>query len=90
VLPYAAVQDELARGSLAFHPFRHEPLFTVHAIACRKTGMPAPFLAEFRRFLRDVLTDLARTGAWAGATVTGPAVKPAETLNPCILEPAIE
>jgi LysR family transcriptional regulator, nitrogen assimilation regulatory protein len=69
VLPYAAVQDEIARGSLAFHPFGHDPLFTVHAIACRRTASPAPFIAEFRRFLRDAVTDLARSGAWAGTTV---------------------
>jgi LysR family nitrogen assimilation transcriptional regulator len=88
VLPYAAVQDEISRGSLAFHPFGHEPLFTVHAIASRKTAMPAPFTAEFRCFLRDAVTDLARTGAWAGATVTATAARPAETPTQRMLEAA--
>jgi LysR family nitrogen assimilation transcriptional regulator len=90
VLPYATVQDEIARGTLAFHPFGHDPLFTVHAIAWRKAAAPAPFIAGFRCFLRDAVTDLAKAGTWAGATVVGTAAKPAETSTACILEAAIE
>jgi LysR family nitrogen assimilation transcriptional regulator len=87
VLPYATVQDEIGRGSLAFHPFGQEPLFTVHAIACRKSAGPAPFITEFRRFLRIALVDLAQSGAWAGATVI--AGRPAESPSACVLETAI-
>jgi LysR family nitrogen assimilation transcriptional regulator len=73
ILPFAVVQDEVARGSLAFHPFGHEPLFTVHAIACRPSALPAPFTAAFRRFLREAVTDLVRAGTWAGATMAAAA-----------------
>jgi LysR family nitrogen assimilation transcriptional regulator len=89
VLPLAAVQEEIARGSLAFHPFTQEPLFTVHAIACHRTTTPAPFIAEFRRFLRDAVTELAKGGTWAGASVTRVAAKPAGPDRQPMLEAAI-
>ncbi len=71
VLPYVAVRDEVARGTLAFHPIDHDPLLTVHAIASRRGASPAPFVTEVRGVLRDVMSSLARSGAWAGATITG-------------------
>lgn len=68
VLPYVAVRDEVALGTLAFHPIDHDPLWTVHAIACRSAMAPAPFVSDVRRLLRDVMSNLATSGAWAGAT----------------------
>jgi len=68
VLPFAAVQEEVARGSLAFFPLGPEPIFTVHAITSRRTTVPDAFVIEFRRFLRNALIELARSGTWAGAT----------------------
>jgi LysR family nitrogen assimilation transcriptional regulator len=90
VLPYVAVSDEVARGTLAFHPIDHDPLLTVHAIACRSGAAPAPFITEVRRVLRDVMTGLATSGVWAGATVTGFSAKSAEAVTTSELEAAIE
>jgi LysR family nitrogen assimilation transcriptional regulator len=78
VLPFAAVRDEVARGSLAFHPFGHEPLFTVHALAWRRAAQ-APSMIGFRRFLRDAVSEFALSGVWAGvglATGSARAAKP--------------
>ena len=71
VLPFAAVRDEVMRGSLSFRPIEHDPLVTVHAIATRGGDAKAPFIAEFRRLLRDTMSDLAKSGVWAGATTLG-------------------
>ena len=68
VLPLAAVQDEAARGTLAFYPIERDPLFTVHAIAGRGGAGSAPFVSGVRDLFRDVMRDLAATGVWAGAT----------------------
>jgi LysR family nitrogen assimilation transcriptional regulator len=67
VLPYVAVADEVARGTLAFHPIEHDQILTVHAIACRSGIAPAPFVTDVRRVLHDVMSGLARSGAWPGA-----------------------
>jgi LysR family nitrogen assimilation transcriptional regulator len=68
ILPFVAVRDEVARGTLAFHPIEHDQLQTVHAIACRGGVAPAPFVTDVRRVLRDVMSGLARSEVWAGAT----------------------
>jgi LysR family transcriptional regulator, nitrogen assimilation regulatory protein len=90
VLPYVAVLDEVARGTLAFHPIDHDPLLTVHAIACRRGLAPAPFVTEVGRALRDVMSNLARSGVWAGATATGASAKSAGEVTNSELEMAIE
>jgi LysR family transcriptional regulator, nitrogen assimilation regulatory protein len=90
VLPYVAVLDEVARGTLAFHPIDHDPLLTVHAIACRRGLAPAPFVTEVGRALRDVMSNLARSGVWAGATATGAPAKSAGAVTNSELEMAIE
>ncbi len=81
VLPYVAVRDEVALGTLAFHPIDHEPLVTVHAIACRGGSAPSSLIADVRAVLREVMVSLAKSGVWAGAAVihgrtTGPATYP--------------
>jgi DNA-binding transcriptional LysR family regulator len=63
VLPYAAVQAEVARGALLYRPIDRDPLCTVHAIASRGGS---PFIAGARRLLRDVMSRLAASGVWAG------------------------
>jgi LysR family nitrogen assimilation transcriptional regulator len=88
ILPCIAVRDEIARGSLAFHPFRQGPLSTVHAIACRSTSGSAPFLSEFRRFLREAVTELARSETWPGATAITASASGAS--GPLMLEVAID
>jgi LysR family nitrogen assimilation transcriptional regulator len=90
VLPYVAVRDEVARGTLSFLPIDHDPLLTIHAIACRSGGAPAPFATEVRRLLRDVMSNLARSGVWTGAVVTGCPAKSAAVATRPELEAAIE
>ena len=69
VLPFVAVRDEVARGSLAFRPIDHDPLVTVHAVASRGGIAPAPFVTEVRRLVRDEMSSLAKSGAWVGTTM---------------------
>jgi LysR family nitrogen assimilation transcriptional regulator len=90
VLPYVAVLDEVARGTLAFHPIDHDPLLTVHAIACRGSLGTIPFVTEVRQTLREVMSNLARSGVWAGASVTGIPVRCAGPATQSALEAAIE
>jgi DNA-binding transcriptional LysR family regulator len=90
VLPFVAVHDEVARGTLAFRPIDHDPLLTVHAIASRGGVAPAPFVMEVRRLLHDEMSSLARSGAWVGATATGNPAKAAGNVTHPILETAIE
>jgi LysR family transcriptional regulator, nitrogen assimilation regulatory protein len=90
ILPLVAVRDEVARGTLSFLPIDHDPLLTVHAIACRSGVAPAPFVTEVRRVLRDVMSDLARSGVWAGAIVTGIPAKCAGAATHQELEATIE
>jgi LysR family nitrogen assimilation transcriptional regulator len=90
VLPFVAVRDEVARGSLAFRPIDHDPLLTVHAIASRRGMAPAPFVADVKRLLHDEMTSLASSGVWAGAVVTGIPAKPAGHGVHQVLEAAIE
>jgi LysR family nitrogen assimilation transcriptional regulator len=71
VLPFVAVRDEVRLGALAFHPIDHDPLITVHAIACHGGAASAPFVSEVRHELRDVMSQLATAGEWVGATATG-------------------
>jgi DNA-binding transcriptional LysR family regulator len=90
VLPYASVRDEVTRGGLAFHPIEHDPLVTVHAIATRGGDGTAPFVAEVRRLLRDTMSGLAKSGAWAGATALGTPGEAACAPAPSLMEAAIE
>jgi hypothetical protein len=90
VLPYAVVRDEVARGTLAFLPIEHDPLQTVHAIASRAGPAPAPFVLEVRRVLSGVMSGLANSGAWAGASVVWSSARAGETATRPILEAAIE
>jgi LysR family nitrogen assimilation transcriptional regulator len=90
VLPFVAVRDEVARGTLSFLPIDHDPLLTVHAIASRSGTAPAPFVTEVSRLLREVMSSQARSGVWTGASVTG---IPAKSAGPAAfpeLEAAIE
>jgi LysR family nitrogen assimilation transcriptional regulator len=95
VLPLAAVRDEVARGALSFRSIDHDPLLTVHAVACRRGDNPtpitlSPFVTGVRRMLRDVMSGLAASGDWAGANRTGTPAKSAEPVIECVLEAAIE
>jgi LysR family nitrogen assimilation transcriptional regulator len=89
VLPYVAVRDEVARGTLAFHPIDHDPLLTVHAIVCRAGITPAPFISEARGVVRDALATLVKSGIWAGAAAIVAPAKFAESVERQVLETAI-
>jgi LysR family nitrogen assimilation transcriptional regulator len=90
VLPYVAVRDEVTRGTLSFRPIEHDTLLTVHAIACRSGVAPSPFVVEARDLLHDVMSNLARSGVWMGATATRIRARAAETTAHAVLEAAIE
>jgi LysR family transcriptional regulator, nitrogen assimilation regulatory protein len=90
VLPFVAVRDEVARGTLSFLPIDHDPLLTIHAIASRSGIAPAPFVTEVSGVLREVMSRQARNGLWPGASVTGIPVKPEGISFHPELEVAIE
>jgi LysR family nitrogen assimilation transcriptional regulator len=86
ILPYAAVRDEVARGTLSFVPICHDTLFTVHAIACHNGTVPDPLVRAVRSLLRDVMSNMVRNGAWAGATAIMASPRATETARTPILE----
>jgi len=90
VLPFVAVRDEVARGTLSFLPIDHNPLLTIHAIASRGGVAPAPFVTEVGRVLHGVMSGLAKSGAWTGASLIGTPAKPAGSVTHPELEAAIE
>ena len=90
VLPFAAVRDEVMRGCLSFRPIEHDPLSIVHTVATRGGDAKAPFIAEFRRLLRDTKSDLEKGGIWAGATTLGNGARSVEAVVLQEKEAAIE
>jgi LysR family nitrogen assimilation transcriptional regulator len=75
ILPLTAVQDEIARGALAFRPISHPELLSVCAIACRRTAS-APIVAEFADIAREAMTALVESGVWPGAQIIKSGRKP--------------
>jgi DNA-binding transcriptional LysR family regulator len=69
ILPYSVVRDESVRGSLSFRRIEHEPLTTVHAIVSHRDHASSPVVAEMRRTLRGVMTELVENGHWAAASL---------------------
>jgi LysR family nitrogen assimilation transcriptional regulator len=90
VLPFVAVRDEVARGTLLFLPIDHNPLLAIHAIATRSGDAPAPFVTEVGRVLREVMSGLAKSGTWTGAAMIGTPAKSAGSETHRELEAAIE
>jgi LysR family transcriptional regulator, nitrogen assimilation regulatory protein len=68
ILPLTAVQDEVARGVLAFRPISHPELLSTCAIAYRRTAS-APIVAEFSDIAREAMTALVDSGVWPGAQI---------------------
>jgi len=71
VLPRTAVQNEVARGSLAFRPVGHPPLTCTHVVAFHRAAantLAAPLAA----MAREAVTALAEGGAWPGAELIRP------------------
>ncbi len=90
VLPLAAVRDEVARGALTYRAIEHDPLITVHAVACRRVDEPSGFTTGVRRLLHEVMSGLAASGEWAGASAVGTPARCAGTAGSRVLEVAIE
>jgi len=68
ILPPIAVQDEVARGALAFRPIVHPELVSVCAIA-RHRAIAAPIVVTFADIAHQAMTGLAASGVWPGTQV---------------------
>jgi LysR family transcriptional regulator, nitrogen assimilation regulatory protein len=90
ILPLVAVRDEVARGTLSFLPIDRDPLTANHAIVCRSGIARSPFVTEVRQALREVMTGLARSGAWVGATVIAASTRTADPVEHSDMENNIE
>jgi LysR family nitrogen assimilation transcriptional regulator len=85
VLPAIAVQDELARGVLAFRSIVRPSLCATHAIVCRKSES-SPAALDLARVLHTAMVSLVEDGAWQGGQVIRSATEhdarePTETLS---------
>jgi len=78
ILPLTAVQDEVARGALAFRPIGQPPLTYTCALAFRREAANA-VVAEFADIAREAVTALVEGGAWPGAQIIRPGWKSAES-----------
>ncbi len=65
ILPLTAVQDEVARGALAFRPISHPELLSTCAIAFLRAAA-TPIVTAFADIAREAMTALAGSGAWPG------------------------
>ncbi len=65
ILPLTAVQDEVARGALAFRPISHPELLSTCAIAFLRASA-TPIIEAFADIAREAMTALAGSGAWPG------------------------
>lgn len=83
VLPGTAVQDELARGVLAFRPIARPSLSAVHAIAYRRNA-PSPAVLDLARLLHAAMVSLVESGAWAGAQVIRSGNQPGLIAEPAL------
>jgi LysR family nitrogen assimilation transcriptional regulator len=76
VLPWTAVQDEVARGILAFRPLGQPPLTCTYDIAFHRAASNT-LVASFAAIACEAVTALAEGGAWPGAELHRPATRPA-------------
>jgi len=80
ILPLSAVQDEVARGALAFRPIGHPPLIATCGLAIPRPA-PNPVVAEFADIAREAMTALVGSGAWPGAQTVKSSWQPAVLLR---------
>ena len=71
ILPRSAVQDEVARGALAFRPIGPAPLTCTRAIAFHRAASNTPVVA-FADMARTAMATLAANGAWPDAELVRP------------------
>jgi LysR family nitrogen assimilation transcriptional regulator len=69
ILTYASVRDEVDRGDLSVRPIEHPPIIATLSMAMRAETVLAPLAREVVQEIRHLLVDLARSGAWSGATL---------------------
>jgi LysR family transcriptional regulator, nitrogen assimilation regulatory protein len=82
ILPLAAVQDEVARGALAFRPISHPPLTSTCGLAFQRHA-PGPLVAEFAEIARGAITALVEGGAWPGAQIVNSGWRHTALLRDC-------
>ena len=69
ILTFAAVAAEIAAGELDFRPIHRPPLLSTVAIARSQEARPAWLAATLFNMLREGITELVDSGAWAGARI---------------------
>jgi LysR family nitrogen assimilation transcriptional regulator len=67
ILTYAAVRDELARGTLVGYPIVRPALSTSVSIVTRREKQPPKLTQDASAMLHDVCRSLVRRKIWAGA-----------------------
>jgi LysR family nitrogen assimilation transcriptional regulator len=68
ILPGMAIQEELARGSLAFRLIDRPSLSTIHAVVLRH-ATASPVVVGLAGIIRDAMTALVERGVWSGARI---------------------
>jgi hypothetical protein len=68
ILPLISVQDEVARGVLAFRPISCPELRSICAIASRR-GMAPSVVGEFAKIAQEAMTTLVERSVWPGVQV---------------------
>jgi LysR family transcriptional regulator, nitrogen assimilation regulatory protein len=81
VLPAIAVQDELARGVLAFRPITRPSLLATHAVTYHREAC-SPAVLDLIQLSRAAMVSLANRGAWAGAELVGGSADSVEAMPP--------
>jgi LysR family transcriptional regulator, nitrogen assimilation regulatory protein len=77
VLPQTAVQDEVARGILAFRPLGQPPLSCTYDIAFHRAASNT-LVASFAAIACEAVATLAQGGAWPGAELRRSVTRPRE------------
>ena len=85
ILPLASVQDEIARGVLAFRPIGYPELVSTCAIACLRSAS-LPIVNDFIDIAREAMITLAASGAWPGACVVKSCRKPVVPTGACLAD----
>jgi LysR family nitrogen assimilation transcriptional regulator len=84
ILPLISVQDEVARGILAFRSLSCPELRSICAIASRR-GMAASIVGEFAKVAQEAMTSLVEGGVWPGVQVITSARKPDASVTKCLV-----
>jgi LysR family transcriptional regulator, nitrogen assimilation regulatory protein len=80
ILPRSSVQDEIARGALAFRPIGEPPLTCTRVVAFHRVS-PNALTASFATMMCDAMVSLAEGGAWPHAQIMRPAARASQRLD---------